>query len=187
MRIVTVGVALIVVGIAVFAYTLIQLISGAALDAQTRVPGTVSAEVDAPGRYYVWDNHWTMFDGQRIQYSDEWPDDAKVVIRDANGAELEFVPDASQNWSIGNNEKTSIGYFNAPAATTIRLDVDITDGERIVTVSNRTMKQELWSRLGGLGVGLVVGAVGVPLCLLGLLLRRRHSTTEGSSNAANDG
>ena len=180
MRIATAGLALIIIGIAIFAFTLFQLIGGSALDPQTKVPGTVVTEIDAPGRYYVWDNHWTMFDGERIQYAADWPNQAKITVRDANGTEVHFVPDASQNWSIGNNEKTSVGYVDVKAATTLRLEIDDVGRDRIVTVSNRTMKQELWSRLGGFGVGLLVGVVGVPVCLLGLLVRRRRDDSRNS-------
>lgn len=187
MRIATAGFALFIVGIAIFGFTLVQLIGGTALDPQTKVPGTVTAEIDASGRYYVWDNHWTMFDGERVQYSADWPKDAKIVVRDSNGRELEFIADASQNWSIGNNEKTSIGYIDIPTPSAIRLDIDDIGNERIVTVSNRTMKQELWSRLGGFAVGLGVGAIGVTICLLGLLVRRRISTAEGDSGGTIDG
>ena len=183
MRIVIFGLALIVVGMAIFAFTLLKLIGGSALDLQIKVPGKVTAEIETAGRYYVWDNHWTMFGGERVQYSADWPDDAKVSVRDANGSELEFVSDASQNWSIGNNEKTSIGYVDVPAATTIQLDIDDTGRDRVVTVSNRTMKQELWSRLGGFGLGLVVGVVGIPICLLGLFVRRRGSAETSDSGA----
>ncbi|QDT03982.1 hypothetical protein K227x_23680 [Rubripirellula lacrimiformis] len=187
MRIAALGFALIVGGIAIFAFTLVELIDGAALDPQTKVPGTVTAEIDSPGRYYVWDNHWTMFDGERLQYDAEWPDDARIAVRDASGEELKFVPDASQNWSIGNNEKTSVGYVDVPLATTIQLDVDDVGRDRIVTVSNRTMEQELWSRLGGFGVALVVGILGVPICLLGLFLSRRSANAEGDSGRSIDG
>ncbi|MCA9168605.1 MAG: hypothetical protein KDB23_13110 [Planctomycetales bacterium] len=181
MRIAIAGLALIIVGISIFTFTLVRLIGGTALDPQTKVPGAVVTEIDAPGRYYVWDNHWTMFDGERVKYAADCPHDAKITVRDANGADVEFVPDASMNWSIGNNEKTSIGYVDIPTATTIRLDIDGVGRDRIVTVSNRTMQQELWSRLGGFGVGLAVGAVGVSICFLGLLMRRRVSTAPSGS------
>ena len=129
-----------------------------------------------------------MFDGERVQYSADWAKDAKVAVRDSNGRALEFIPDASQNWSIGNNEKTSIGYIDVPNPSAIRLDIDDVGKERIITVSNRTMKQELWSRLGGFAVGLGVGAIGAPICLLGFLVRRRtHRLQAGHSDATNDG
>lgn len=187
MRIATVGFTFIIVGVSIFAFTLVRLNSGAALDPQTKIPGAVSAEIDAPGRYYVWDNHRTMFDGERIQYASGWPDDVKIAVRDANGTDLEFVHDASQNWSIGNNAKTSVGYIDVPTATTIRIDIDGAGRDRIVTVANRTIKQELWARLSGLGIGLIVGAVGVPIFLLGLLLRRRSSTVARDSATVNHG
>lgn len=187
MRITTAGIALLIAGVAIFVFTLVRLINGSALDPQTKVPGTVSAEIDAPGRYYVWDNHWTMFNGERVQYSADCPVDAQVVVHDSSGDELQFVPDASQNWSIGNNEKTSIGYVDVPAATALRLDVAGVGRERIVSVSNRTMKQELWDRLGGFGVGLIVGLIGIPIALLGLLVRRRPSTAVVDARADSHG
>ena len=185
MRIAAFGLALIFIGVTIFALTLFKLIGGSALDPQTKVPGTVNVEIETAGRYYVWDNHWTMFGGERVQYPPDWPDDAKVAVRDANGMQLQFVSDASQNWSIGNNEKTSIGYVDVPVATSIEVVIDDVGRDRVVTVSNRTMKQELWSRLGGLGLGLVVGMVGVPICLLGWFFRRRGSAgTMYSSSSA---
>ncbi len=175
MRVATAGIVLLVVGIAIFALTLVRLSGGAALDPQTKVAGTVTAEIAAPGRYYLWDNHWTVFDGERIKYSADCPEGAEVTVTDAGGSALEFVADASQSWSIGNNGKTSIGYVDVPSATTIRLVIDDVGGERIVSVSNRTLREELWPRLGGFGIGLVVAAVGAMLSFLGVFWRRRLS------------
>ena len=178
MRIFVAGIALILVGIGFFAFTLVRLIGGAALDPQSKVPGSLSAEIEVPGRYYVWDNHWTMFDGQRVKYPAGWPAEAQIAVRDGNGAQLAFVADASQNWSIGNNAKTSVGFIDVPAATAIQIDISDIGRERIVTISNRTMKQELWSRLGGFGIGLAVSAVGAAVCVFGWL-RRRRATSAG--------
>lgn len=173
MRITIAGISLIVAGVAIFAFTLARLINGAALDQQFKVPGTLSAEIHSPGRYYVWDNHWTMFNGERYQYPADCPENAQIIVREETDVELPFVPDTSQNWSIGNHEKTSIGYVDLTASTTLRLEVDSVGRDRIFTVSSRTMKQELWASLGGLGVGLFAVVVGIPIALLGLLLRRR--------------
>lgn len=181
MRLAIAGIVLVIIGVAIFASTLLRLINGAALDSQTKVPGAVTTVIESPGRYYVWDNHWTKFNGERVKYPADWPDTAQVMIHDSTGAELEFVPDTSKNWSIGNNEKTSVGYVDVPTATTIHIDVDQVGRDRIVTVSGRTMQQELWSRLIGFGVGIGVGIVGLPITLLGLFLRRRPSHITGDS------
>lgn len=173
MRIFLAGAALVAAGVAVFAVTFSRLYNGASLEPQTLVPGAVEAQVDAPGRYYLWDNHWTMFEGKRFQYPDHWPETATVTARDGDDSVLEFVPDASQNWSIGNTEKTSIGYVEVPAPTTLRLQVDDLDRERVVTVSDRTMQEELWAKLSGFGIGLALALVGAPIAGLGLLLGRR--------------
>ncbi|MCB9952490.1 MAG: hypothetical protein H6824_16065 [Planctomycetaceae bacterium] len=186
MRIATTGLVMIVLGIAIFVFTLIRLIGGEALEPQTKVPGTITADIDLPGRYYVWDNHWTNFEGERVKYPADWPNEATVTVRDADGTELAFVPDASHSWSIGNNAKTSVGFIDVPSATTIRVDIDSVGRERIVTVSSRTMKQELWSRLGGFAVGIIVGLAGVLIGVFGLLVRRQPSTAADQPNPASN-
>ncbi|MEM8680780.1 MAG: hypothetical protein AAGF97_15635, partial [Planctomycetota bacterium] len=176
MKITTIGFTLVLAGVCICFVTFVSLIRGASLDPQTQVPGAVSAKLREPGRHYLWDNHWTVFRGKRWQYPADTPDNAKIVVRDAAGQEVEFVRDTSQNWSIGNNEKTSIGYVEVMEPTLLTLEVDGIGRERIVSVSNRTMQQDLVRRLGGFGVGVVVGLGGLLTLLVGLILRGRGGT-----------
>lgn len=185
MRMKTVGTATMIAGLAIFIFTFIRLVNGSALDHQTKVPGTFSVEIDEPGRFYVWDNHWTVFDGERIQYEADCPDDAKISVRDASSSAMPFVQDRSKSWSIGNSGKTSIGYIDVSNATTLELAFDDVGRERIVTVSNRTMKQELWARLGGLGIGLGIGILGILIFAMGFL--RRRIPAKADSLAMNHG
>lgn len=183
MRTTFVGIGAIAIGIAIFAFTLIRLISGAPLEPTTKVPGTVKIDVLTPGRYYLWDNYWTKFEGKKTKYADDWPEDATVIVRDSTGTELDYVPDSSQSWSIGNSGKTSAGYIDVTTASALQLDIEGVGHERIVSVSKRTMRQDLLSRIGGLGVGFVVGALGVLVLLIGWFLRGRGSTATGKSIA----
>lgn len=72
MRLTTVGIVLIVAGVAIFGFTLVRLIGGSPLDPQAKVPGKVTAEILEPGRYYLWDDHWTRFKDEHIKYSDDY-------------------------------------------------------------------------------------------------------------------
>ena len=176
MRTTIAGTGIIIVGIVIFGFTLVRLMNGAPLEPVTKVPGTVKVKVLTPGRYYVWDNHWTTFEGKKTKYDDDWPGDATVMVRDSTGKALDFVPDSSQSWTIGNSGKTSAGYIDVPNESTLQVDIDHVRHERIVSISNRTMQQDLWSRLGGFGIGLLVGAIGISILLIGLFLRGRRST-----------
>lgn len=173
MRITYIGIAIVIAGIAIFGFTLARLISGAAVEEQTKVPGAVSAEAKEAGRYFLWDNHRTTFEGERLEYSAKLAEDAEIVVRDSERNQLDFVRDASSSWSIGNNSKVSIGYVDVVKPTKLQFEIKQLARDRIVSVSNRSMKDELWARLGGLGIGLAVGLVGVLTTLIGLLTRRR--------------
>ncbi len=181
MKAFTIGLILLVAGIAIFAVTFFRLIGGHALDEQTQVPGTLHVVIDQADRYYLWDNHWTLFDGRRVQYPKGCPDDIRVTVLDSEGGELQFVADSSKSWSIGNSSKTSVGYVDVPDAAELQLKIENLDRERIFSVSNDTMKQELWDRLGGLGIGIVIGLLGLPITLVGLMIRRRQRRLESST------
>ena len=163
---------MILTGIALFGFTLFQLYIGSGPDPLTEVPGKVTAEIKEPGRYYLWDNHWTTFEGERKKYAADCPEDAEISVKGSDGKELTFVPDRSQNWSIGNSEKTSIGYVDVASASELEFTVGDVNRPRIVSVSKRSMKQDLWLRLAGTGIGAVVGILGIPVIILGFIQQR---------------
>jgi hypothetical protein len=175
MRLTKIAAAFLISGAAVFGFTFARLIRGAGLDPQTKVPGKIVVEIDTPGRYHIWDNHWTRFQGERVKYPPDCPADVSVTVHDSAGNQLGFVADASQGWGIGNNKKTSIGYVDVPAVTTLEVVLDKLGRDRIVSVSNRTVQDELWIRLGGLGLGLVLGVLGGLSLVIGLLARRKKA------------
>lgn len=184
MRATPIGFALMIAGIGIFVFTLGRLMYGPALDPQVKVPGTITVEVEEPGRHYLWDQHFTRFEGERVKYSDDCPKDVKVSVVSSTGDTLPFVQDASQSWSIGNSGKTSVGYVDVPGAMTLDITVDGTGRERIFSVSGRTTKDELWLRLRGFGVSLVVGLLGLCIAFVGMLGGRRRGAEDAYQASA---
>lgn len=173
------GVATLLVGAMVFAYSLANLISGPVLDPAATAPGAMTFPASGEGRWYIWDHHRTSFEGEQRKYDSRWPSEAEITIRDAQGAVLEWTPDSSRSWSIGNHAKTSVGYVEVPAATSLTLEVRGLPEERVLSVSNRSMGDELWARLGGIGGGLIIGLFGIVVTLVGLLSRRKRRPQTG--------
>lgn len=175
------GLALGIGGIATVAVTLAGLVRGTSLVEQAKVPGTLQAKVEEAGRYYLWDNHWTIFEGERIQYPADCPADAKITVQDSTGQDLQFVPDSSEGWSIGNSGKTSIGYVDLPGSAELRIEVGAVGRDRVVSFSNTTVQDELWRKLGGFGVGILVGLIGLPIVIWGFIARLRRPRSKGTA------
>jgi len=183
----TIGFGLVIMGVAVFGYTLMHLVEGAALDEQAKVPGTFVVSVEEAGRHYVWDNHWTRFEGEHLKYDADCPSDGRVVVRDGSGVEVAFTPDSSQGWSVGNNGRKSVGYVEVSGATELEFVVDGVGQERIFSVSNRTVRRELWSRLGGLGVGVALVFLGSVVAFVSFVVGRRDPKGGVEVEVANEG
>ncbi len=94
-RLKTIGIAFIVAATGIFVLGAIRLLGGYPNEEQNRVPGTIKVNLE-PGRYYLWGNHWTRFDGKRLNYDADCPANAPIAIHDHTGKALGFdeVPQA---------------------------------------------------------------------------------------------
>lgn len=183
----TIGFGIVGVGVVVFVFTLVRLVGGAPLEEQAKVPGTFKVSVEEGGRHYLWDNHWTRFEGEHLKYEANCPPDAEIQILDGAGGVVPFTPDTSQGWSVGNNGRKSVGYVELAGATDLAIKVNGVGRERIFSVSNRMVGGELWSRLGGLGAGVVLVFLGSVVALVGFLAGRRESKGGVEVEVRNEG
>ena len=147
---------------------------GRPLDPQYQVPGPATIEIPAAGRYTLWDMTWTRFEGETVRRG-PLPDDAVVTITD-DGEPLPLDTSGKVGWSIGNSAKESIGTFDVAAAGPVAIDIAGLDEPRLISVSDRTMEDELIARLGGFAYAAAFGVLGALLLLIAWLTRRREQT-----------
>ncbi len=157
-----------------FVWTFYELNRGAGHEPQFEVPGTFRSSADQPGRYYVWDNHLTMFEGTKIQRDEKFPEELEIIIRDAAGNPVEFVADTSKSWRIGNHDKSSVGYIDAKVPGEFEIEVRGDAETRILSFSQPDLFKELRSALMGFAVAAVFALVGAIAMLLSIFRRARR-------------
>lgn len=148
-----------------------SLYQGKALGLQYPASGSFQISPTNADRYYLWDHYVTQFQGKKIRYSSKFPKDIEIKVTDPSGAEIDFHSDTSHSWSIGNHAKSSIGYIDSPGATDLTVHVSGGDGSRVLSFGKADIKLELWRKLGGFGIALVVGFVGIIAGIWGLATR----------------
>ena len=167
-----VGGLLLIAGLIIFVASFSRLYQGHSLTLQFQSQGTVQRQTDSVGRFYVWDNYVTHFNGQKVRLSSKTPKNLQISIQDTNGASLEFVPDDSQSWSIGNHAKKSIGYVEVKEPQSLNIISSGSD-QRILSFGPANLKAELWQKLGGFALAILIGGLGFVWCLLSLFLGGR--------------
>jgi hypothetical protein len=77
------------------------------------IPAKVEISIEKEGRYYLWNNYETVFEGKIYSVDEDIPHEITISLIDKSGTKKsEFVPDFSTSSSNYGSNKKSIGYFD---------------------------------------------------------------------------
>lgn len=100
---------------------LIPLFKGDSLNVQFAVPGDIEVPIEEPGRYHLWHDYQTVFEGTTIRKDPALPDGFTISIQDADGKPLDLTSHMNTNVQIMGTSKQSIGSIDITAPTTVRI------------------------------------------------------------------
>jgi len=145
------------------------VVSGFPHESQFKIPGTLEVDVKNPGRYYVWNDYRTIFNGKSYDRSEKIPDGIEIQVHDANGRQLQFITDTSISSSDGGSAKDSIGYVEVDRPG--KLDVAVSGGseERIFSFSRFELLKAVGLVLGSVGFAMLAGIAGIALVIWGIV------------------
>ncbi len=175
------GLLLLIGGFVIFGWTFSALNRGVSLSDQFVASGKVTVNVESAGRFYVWDNYVTWFDGKKIRHASAFPDDVKITVRSASGKSLKFESNTDESWSIGNHAKKSVGYVDIETPDELTFEVTGGNGERVLSFAKADMAGELQEKLGGFGWAALMGVLGLPLVIWGLLVGGKPARSQQST------
>src|SRR3569833_1652891 len=110
---------------------------------QFKVPGSTQVAVEKPGRYYLWNDFRTVYNGQSFNRSEHIPDRLHIRIADSGGHPFSFVSDTSISSTSGTSAKSSIGYIEFEHPGKITVQVSGNTEERIFSFS-KTKQLEIF-------------------------------------------
>jgi hypothetical protein len=77
------------------------------------IPAIVEISIEKEGRYYLWNDYETVFEGKTYSVDEEIPHDITISLMDKSGTKKsDIVPDFSTSSSSFGSNKKSIGYFD---------------------------------------------------------------------------
>lgn len=154
------GVVLALVGLVVPGLVVVDFFLKRPLSWQFRIPGSQVVRVEEPGRYHLWDDFETVFEGRSYQKVEGLPDGAEIAIRSVDGRVLPFVGDLSTHFSGKSGSKRSIGYVELSEPCELRVLVSGDFEERVVSFSKWEFRQMMTRILGSGVVAFVLVLVG---------------------------
>ncbi|MGK7295116.1 MAG: hypothetical protein ACNS61_04690 [Candidatus Wenzhouxiangella sp. M2_3B_020] len=134
-------------------------------------PGDATLEAAAQGRFYLWHEYRSRFDGRRYETGDHLPAGTVIEARQGDRS-LDAVPADNVRTEFGDSASVSVARLDVPAAGPVSVSVRYGDGRpRVFSLSRFTLGA--WARAIGLSVlsMLIAGASGLALLIAGIAQR----------------
>ncbi|MGB0257350.1 MAG: hypothetical protein ACPGES_01745 [Coraliomargarita sp.] len=164
------GAFIFIIGSMVFpALVIFSLIAEGEKAKAFRAPGMIQIEATEPGRYILWNDYVTVFEGQRYKVSEDLPNGMRFSIT-TEGSPLEFTSDTFTTTQSGSNASRSVGYVTVEAAP-ITLDVEVTGNTqpRIFSFGQSRIAEFIIKISGILLIGLISTVAGIGLIIWGAM------------------
>ena len=159
---------------------------GKSNEVQFKVPVSTQATIEKPGRYYLWNDFRTVYDGKSYNRSESIPDGMKIQIHNSRGDLLKFVSDTSMSSSVGTSSKNSIGYIEVESSGKVSIEVLGGNEDRIFSFSESGLLKMIGLFLGGFGLSMLVAFSGIGTIIWGIvkLVREKRKGENAGGNAA---
>ena len=165
------GIFLIVLGAFIIPLTVIlSLILNDSNEEQFKIPVTTLVAIEEPGRYYLWNEYQTVFNGISYNRSKSIPDGIEIKIRNHKTDEsYDFISNDSISSNSKGSSRNSIGYVDIQTIGSI--DIEITGGneERIFSFSQFDFWAMLGLIFGGIAISMMTCLSGLGLAIWGII------------------
>jgi len=136
---------------------------------QFLIPGSVEVEVAEPGRYYLWNDFQTVYEGKSYNRSKRIPDGLEITVATGDGETLPFESDASITASIGGSSRSSIGYVDVNAADRLTVAVEGGSDRQVFSFSRSGLAKVFGMVFAGFGISLLLILGGIAISIWGLV------------------
>jgi len=154
---------------------------------QFKAPGTIKVSVEQPGRWYLWNDFRTVYEGKNYNRSEGIPDGMEIRVYNSKGELLEFVADTSLSSEGGGSWKNSIGYVEVESPAELRIEVSGGNEERILSFSQSGLLKMFGLILGGELLSSLVAISGIGLVVWGIVKLVKTNRKHARCTAPNGG
>lgn len=168
------GIIIVVVGVAlIFVATIVPYPRWTMPDHQFIVPGRTEVTLDAPGRYIVWNNTRTTFEGRRYRSSSNLPGYLDFDIRTADGRRIERHYEPAVSMSRGDDVRRVAFSFVVDQAGDVVIEATGPVQPRVLVINDLDVwRQYLWANRG-VKAGIAIIVLGLAAMIIGIVRHAR--------------
>jgi hypothetical protein len=149
-------------------------------EVQFIVPGEALLHAEKPGRYYVWNDFRTFYQGRNYHQSELIPDGVRIQISNSKGEPLELITDSSITHSSGSASRKSIGYVEVAHPDTLKIEVSGGDEPRVLSFAQSRFFKIFGRIMGGFALSALTALSGIGLTIWGIFKFSKSTRTNPS-------
>jgi hypothetical protein len=173
------GMALFILGGFVIPFLLIlPLFLNESANTQFLIPGSKEVTVEKPGRYYLWNDFQTVYEGKSFSRSENIPDGLEIAVTDDTGKTLAFNSDTSTSSTGGSSSKKSIGYVEVSDPGKLTVSVSGGSEGSVFSFSQSIFPKMFLTILGGGTASLLMAFIGFGIGIWGVIKLVRNKAGE---------
>jgi len=182
------GIFLIVLGAFVIPLTVIlSLILDDSNEKEFKIPVTTVITIKEPGRYYLWNEYQTIFNGISYNRSKSIPDGIEIKIKSQKtGESYNFISNSSISSNNNSSSRNSIGYVDIQNVGNIDIEIAGGNEERIFSFSQFDLWDIFGLILGGIGLSMITCLSGVGLTIWGIINVSKSNKKVKQTKPVND-
>lgn len=174
------GIATFVVGGFVLPFFwVLPLILNSTNSEQFIVPSTQTFEIEEPGKYVLWHDYQTFFEGSNYSKPEALPDGLEISVKNATGDTLFFKTDTNTSFTSGSHSKNSIAYLEFDQPETISISVNGDFESRVFSFGESFIGKFFLRIFSAVALSAVLSALGIALGVWGIVkLIKEPATNE---------
>jgi hypothetical protein len=139
---------------------------------QFKIPGHTQVTASVPGRYYLWNNNKTMFNGISYNRAAMIPDGIEILLSNHETEKpFRFISKTSISVSSGSNEKHTIGYITVEEPCDINIDINGGNEECVFSFSRAIFMKTMGYFMTSITLSLITCLAGTAIIVFGIIKR----------------
>lgn len=138
-------------------------------DNQFLIPGSKEITIEKPGRYYLWNDYRTIFEGKSFNQSEGIPDGLEIAVTSKTGKNLTFSSAGITTLHGKGTDKCSIGYIEVNEPCELIVSVTGDSEERVFSFAQSIFPGKFVMFFSATAASLLIGIIGFGIVVWGII------------------
>ena len=183
-KMIVTGIIILVVGASLVPVIIVPIFLERSDSVQFVIPGQVEFETKNEGRYYLWNDFRTIYEGQTYNNSSQLPNGLKIKLEDLDkNQKVNLVNSGGMTFTTNGKSSQSIGYIDVKPKTKLLISVQGECSPQVFSFSQSVILEKIAFIIGMALLACLMSIIGFIIIILGVIKQSQSKKEEKPKSA----